>query len=81
MKPVHGARPSTTTTSSPDAARSPVRAVTGVHRADDIDRLQRAAERASALQHITEALARSIEYDEVLDAIRLDQRVAQLRAP
>lgn len=69
MKPVHDARPSTTTTSSPDAARSPVRAVTGVDRADDIDRLQRAAERASALQHITEALARPIEYDEVLDAI------------
>ncbi len=35
----------------------------------DVQRLQQAAERASALQQITEALARPIEYVEVVEAI------------
>ena len=38
-------------------------------RADDIERLQRAAARANALQQITEELARPIEYVEVVEAI------------
>jgi PAS domain S-box-containing protein len=37
--------------------------------ADDLERLRRAAERANALQQITEALARPIEYGEVVEAI------------
>ncbi|MGH7711840.1 MAG: GAF domain-containing sensor histidine kinase [Gemmatimonadaceae bacterium] len=48
---------------------TPPRAAVNVDRADDLERLQRAAQRANALQHITEALARPIEYVEVVEAI------------
>ena len=54
---------------SPDALPAPPCTVPGAGRADDIERLQRAAERASALQQIAEALARPIEYGEVVEAI------------
>lgn len=68
MNPMQDASSSTYTPSS-DAALAAPRPVTGADRVEDIERLQRAAERASALQQITEALARPIEYMEVLDAI------------
>ncbi|MGQ0640832.1 MAG: GAF domain-containing sensor histidine kinase [Gemmatimonadaceae bacterium] len=46
-----------------------MRATASADRAADLERLQRATKRANALQHVTEALARPIEYVEVVEAI------------
>ncbi|HEY7569563.1 MAG TPA: ATP-binding protein [Gemmatimonadaceae bacterium] len=59
--------PATYSRSSVDPPRATARAA--ADRAEDIERLQRAAARANALQQITEELARPIEYVEVVEAI------------